>query len=985
MRRLSCLLLLSLLPLAAACGENPGARLLSELPPADMGSPQEDMEDPQDLTQPDAAPDAQDLSPEEDLADADSPSAYVGPAVWEVHVSPQAPEAVQWAAQDLEKYLGLMGLEVTLVQSQEPVSCQPGLGVALVTGDGLEPVALPEEATGQTWAIEEARCEQGTLVALGGGGLLGRQYAAYEWLHGLGVRFFHPEQEFVPAAPAWPQAPLSRWDTPDFRDRSVSLHLTHPLELGDPWRLGDEQYSEEVRRYIDWEIKNLASQGKDGFGEGELRGYGQRRGFPRSAGFSLHNQQQGGRPIVDPDDPRSEEEQIAAAIDERMGDDPALWPEFFGFTFNPSEFTEINDLDAVRQLTFIAEYMEEHYPGVTVHCINHGTAGPPTENYGVRYYDLPQFAPENLGVRVHTLMFYDLFRPAPVYGNQDFNYLYDFMAQEYQDRELWYFPESAWWLTFDIAVPLYLPITLEARHRDIQGIKFMLQGKLRGHHVFGSGHEWGYWQNEYCSFRMAADTNMSLRQCLEDITSPMGPEAAPHVVEALERVISLQERDIIYGDLLPYLVGTDPETEVAMLAGIVFHELPPAVPGILQWDAQQVQRWRARIEPGLDQMAQDYAQVVEQLEAVRGQVPQEGLPWFDEIVDGVEVTGLRARHALHVYGSLVLLRQSQLEQDDARRREARRWLDRGLADTLAALAVVARREQGYRYQPLSRSIAGGPEGDQDQNWTIYRYRYLNRTHHAYYYTRIDRMAEQAFLGRPAEVDLPDALIGPQEVLALDVVDPTLLDPSLDPGDGTEPLAGRSLRHAYGEPGIYTARAEASREGQEEPFVFEAQVAALSEELHTGFTGRIAEPAGVGLIDPLLPALVVGRAGDGDLVLGYDLTGRGTVNVGQWQALEDDSPEGGLRSAAAPLMIPVVNRATGQIQATMLVEDAVVQRQGEQLQLTGALSTDAVIAALVQIGGFEDVGARQLVASTLGYTPETLPLTVPFLVEFAVEP
>jgi hypothetical protein len=141
---------------------------------------------------------------------------------------------------------------------------------------------------------------------------------------------------------------------------------------------------------------------------------------------------------------------------------------------------------------------------------------------------------------------------------------------------------------------------------------------------------------------------------------------------------------------------------------------------------------------------------------------------------------------------------------------------------------------------------------------------------------------------------------------------------------------------------------------------------------------------VGLIDPLLPALVVGRVDAQTLVVGYDLTGRGAVSPQRWQALEDGGGQGDLRSAPQALMIPVVNRATGQVQATMLVQDAVIQVEGQGLSLTGALSTDAVVQALVQIGGFDDVGARRLVASTLGYTPETLPETVPFLVEFVLE-
>lgn len=964
----------ALLALLAGCGQNPGAVSGGRTAP-DLGG-EADM-----APQEDAADLGQEDAPDQGEPDLDGTGGFVYPTRWEIWRAPDAPEAVGWAADDLARAFAGMGLEVSPQVTADAPRCQEGLGVVALGGDGLEAPPLPEGATEQTWTIQEERCgDGGALLRLGGGGLLGRQYAAYELLHQLGVRAFHPERDYIPRSPRWPEAPLQVVKTPDFLDRSVSLHLTHPLELGDPWRLGDARYNDEVRRYIDWEVKNLASLGKGGLGDGALASYGYRRGFPRMTGFDLHNQQQGGRAILDPDDPRTEEEQLAAAIDARMGPDPSLWPKYFGFTFNPSEFTELDDRDTVRQISFIADYIGQHYPGTIVNCINHGTAGAPTAHYGVRFYDLPKFAPENLGVRVHTLMFYDLFRPAPVYGNQNFNHLFDFMVEQYQRRELWYFPESAWWLTFDIAVPLYLPITLEARHRDIQGIKFMLSGKLRGHHVFGSGHEWGYWQNEYCSFRMAADTSMTLRACLEDIATPMG-EVAPVVVGALEEVIRLQERDLVYGDLMPWLVGTDPETEIAALAGIVFHELPPAVPAVLQWDAAQVEDWGRRVSPALAQMDRDYAAVVARLRAARGGVPEEGLPWFDEILDGVEVTGLRARHALHAYGALVLLRRAALERDPALADEGRRWLDRALADTAAALTVIRRREEGYRYQPLSRAIAGGPDGTEDENWTVYRYRYLNRTHHAFYYTRIDRLIEEAFAGGAAQVDLADALIGPDEALALDLLDPALQSPRLDPGDGTSPTQARSLRHRYASPGAYTVRAEADLDGA--PFVWEAPVAALSEEAQTGFTGAISEPAGAALLDPLLPALVLGRVSDRELALGFDLNGRGAVRADQWQLLGARGADG-LASAPQDLTVPIVNHATAQIQTQVQVQGAALDRDGDQLVLTGQLLTEAVITALVDVGGFEPDGARRIIAATLGYTADTLPAAVPFRVTWAAE-
>ena len=51
----------------------------------------------------------------------------------------------------------------------------------------------------------------------------------------------------------------------------------------------------------------------------------------------------------------------------------------------------------------------------------------------------------------------------------------------------------------------------------------------------------------------------------------------------------------------------------------------------------------------------------------------------------------------------------------------------------------------------------------------------------------------------------------------------------------------------------------------------------------------------------------------------------------------------------------------------------------RVTMTGALPTQAVVDALVAVGGFDQAGARSFVASTLGFTPDTLPATVPMRV------
>ena len=964
--------------------------------------------DPQDVAEDahlDSAPDGREDGVDDPQPDADPvpdteeprptpwdgpflPDALLPPAgsVWH---APDAPEALRIAAEDLRFFLSDMGVASALHISGEAPACAPGHVHVVMVGEGLGSLPIPREGTNdQTWRIRELRCEEGDsvgmVVLLAGRGLLGRQYAAYEWLHQLGVRFFHPEQTYVPERPLWPRDAIERRHTPDFTWRSVSLHLTHPLELGDIFRLGDERYLDEALRYIDWQIRNGASFGTQGVGRGAHAEYGIMRGLPRDSGMSLHNQQQGASAIIDPDDPRSDEEQIAAAIDARFGDDPARYPKFFSFTFNPSEFTEIDDRDVVRQMTFLVNTIRDKSPDTIVMCTNHGTAGPPTPHYGVRYYDLPQFAPPELGVRVHSLMFYDLFRPAPVYGNQSFRFLFDFMVQEYTRRRIWHYPEAAWWLTFDIALPLYLPITLEARHRDIQGIAFMLSGGLDGHRVFGSGHEWGYWQNEYCPFRMTMDISYGWRDCVADIAMTAG-DAAPVLAGVIERVVEYQERDLIYGDVLQYVVGSDPETEIAASIGIDFHPLPPSPNEVRQWSLDQVQDWQRRVAPQLKRMDLDYAAEVERLRAVQGLVPERGRPWFDEILDGVEASGLRARHAYEAWGALMTWRQSQITGSSTLATRAEELLARAEATTEEARAVVRRREGGYRYLPLERSIAGGEAGDEDDNWTVYGYRYLNRTHHLYYYTRVNRLITEVMQGPSGGFEIDDALLAPAQPLILRVIDLTWEDVLIDLGDGTETRA-RQVEHTYDAAGVYALTLEGQQEGalREE----QIEVAQLLNRLSSGFSGRILSPAGVDLIEPVIPGLELGALDEDHWVLGFSAHADGRVAPLRWSMLRRNHQAAGLRTHAERILVPVVNRAQGVVQASLQVENGVVSVEGAgedmAVHIRGDLAMDAVVDAVVSVGGFEPRGARSVVASLLGFTPETLPGTLPFEARFPVQ-
>ncbi|MFN3197275.1 MAG: hypothetical protein ACE366_02485 [Bradymonadia bacterium] len=849
--------------------------------------------------------------------------------------------------------------------------------------------ALPESSSDQAWRIEETFCGDGRLVSISGGGLLGHQYGAYAWLHTLGVRFFHPEQTFVPEVPLWGEVPLEIEHTPAFQYRSVSLHLTHPLELGDPINADRVEYLDEVKRYIDWGVRNFASDGLRGKAGTELEGYGLMRGFPKATGFNLHEAQQGGKACIDPADDRSMEAQLTDCIESRM----TLHPDakVFNITFNESEFPRTDgdaDLKAVAELTFVAEYMAENYPHIDLYTIYHGTRTPLTENHMLPFFELPRLAPKNLGVKVHTLMFYDLQRPAPVYGNDDFSHMLDFMEEEAATRRLWHFPEAAWWLTFDIAVPLYLPVTVEARSLDLDLIEPLRSedpegNGVVGHRVFGTGHEWGYWQNEYCSYRMSADPAYRWQDCFADITGIFG-EAGTEAQAVLEEMVAAQIRDFIYdADLLAYLVGTDPETEAAYAAGIVFHPLPPAPGEILRWSEAEIDQWLGAGEmPGiadrLGRIAEEQSAWVARLRAVADQVPESARPWFDEIIDGVEINGLRAQHQHDAYGALVLTRLGRLTGDAALEAEGAALLESARTVTEQALAVIRRRAESYRYAPVERAIGGGPTLDADDNWTVYDYRYLARTHHGYYYTRIDDLVTEA-LEAPTDgpLEIVNALLDVDEPLQLRRTDAEQVDVPLALGDGTVQTGEVEIEHTYAAPGLYTLTLGDAE--TPDATVRVAQTTGARRTPHDGgFDAEVLSPAGVNtFIRNVLPGVVLGTVDDQTVALGFTLIPEGHVQP-EW--LFPVSPGDAALVRADQVLVPVVSR--GEALAGLALFGFTLSETDDGLLLVGELDKDQVVAAVgvVSNGALSEEDVQRLLPPLVGYpdfeaVPQRLPVEI----------
>lgn len=78
--------------------------------------------------------------------------------------------------------------------------------------------------------MRERRCgSSGHEVTLRGGSLLGGQWAGYDLLQRLGVRYFHPEATLYPSALEWPETRIDVREGLAYFRRSMHAHRTHPF------------------------------------------------------------------------------------------------------------------------------------------------------------------------------------------------------------------------------------------------------------------------------------------------------------------------------------------------------------------------------------------------------------------------------------------------------------------------------------------------------------------------------------------------------------------------------------------------------------------------------------------------------------------------------------------------------------------------------------------------------------------------------------
>jgi hypothetical protein len=533
-------------------------------------------------------------------------------------------------------------------------------------------------------------------------------FAAYAALEELGFAFLHPLAPTAPAA-LTPIGTTARREEPRWPLRGLQLHTMHPLELTDlleGWGPGgpdDEQGFRDLLpewdRFLEWLLANgqnrvhwvlLEADAWKDFSQSETRRLRLQQLVARAHAFGISAgadvpialQQQHTFRLVKPNgDLQDELAQLRSRVD---------WVMSAGYDYLATEngTTELTHPEASRMLAWmneLAKHVDEvhHKPTyVKLHCSTGQKADgfvDPKTGLPINFNYLPHFADARLGVMPHTVQHYGLDDPAPTYGNRDFGYVRDFLRSEVGLREVVWHPETAYWVSFDIDVPLFLPVYAERRVHDLRliasdedaglvGVGPNAGKRMDGQQTFSSGWEWSYWLNDVVTARAAWNPHReattdeaALGLILDDSLRIFG--AARVQVRDLVTETARAERELLIegkvNGVVPstierrngqaYLQGTETWDDVSELStripGIAAAQMTqPARLGLVDMRAplHVGPRYTGEVEPLLAEMEQRFDALAKKWAQLRADVPPAALPLFDDLADAMRMTALRA-------------------------------------------------------------------------------------------------------------------------------------------------------------------------------------------------------------------------------------------------------------------------------------------------------------------------------------------------------
>jgi len=694
--------------------------------------------------------------------------------------------------------------------------------------------------------------------------------------------------------------------------------------------LGDGATPEELRRYVDWTIRNLATMAPI-LDDPETLDYAVGRGLGDVVFEPLSGE---GGFLLDPFSLPADDTEFQGLLQDLIDDAPGNLLVLEG----SATIASILDEEALAAyLHFVGAAAQQALPSTDVML-----AVDALDPDAVAALSMAiQSAPTSLGLAFH-----------PDSGR-------DFvaeMASHFIDRPVALLPDAI--RGSAVATPLYEPFVAADIVNDLDSMRFMNSGRFQTHLTFVGAQEWGAWHNHYCALRAPAFERYRFEQCLDDISAPLG-DAANGVKVALTDLVEIQSALDGSFDVTTWLHTSPPPPYVPSLGQPFWFD------AVHDWGLAEVETFESAVAPRLQRFADDVDDVLYSLAVVSPLVPPHVQHLYGEIFDSVQITGLRARHARHIWSAVAGFQKSRVFFEPDPPDDLAEHIAAAREITIARKLVVAQRELRYRY-PVER--ATGAE------------QYLETLHTSADHAFLEREAEQHIEARFQGITIPDVVLQDGESLQIEVADPVVGDVTVYFGDGRESTA-RTFDHSYEFPGRYKLRILEDREPWKVQHV--TWVARVGPELATGFSGNVLDPAAANVVNMVLPSLVIAPMEPDQLVLGIDVDESGRVLPHNFVVADTAPDSNPLETLPSRLVLAGVNHMFNYIFTSLVLTDMVLRMDpsNNRFEITGQLRTFTAIRVIMDYAGFDEAGATELLAGVLGYDPDALPEQLPFLVEY----
>lgn len=549
----------------------------------------------------------------------------------------------------------------------------------------------------------------------------------------LGFRFIHPKKRIDPNEVRWPKV-LKYNSSPRFNKKGFHLHTQHPLELTEQLHNPDFPNAwEDVKEYIDWLVRNrqnywefcfLRTVDMDKWQPHAKRmvDYSHERGLMVGLDLSLHMIQQRTFQLYKswPKSWRGKEAQLLRSLDEVYFAD---W-DFLNVEFATAEFIGGKEkLKSRLKKTLIETARNKYHSNIMgrKHVVSE-------ENMVGEQADVFN-ATDSIdlfrGVGIHTVMMYSLEdSSAPVYENKNFHHIHQDMLKESKVREVWFYPESAYWVTYDNSVPMLLLPYLSGRLSDILLCE---KESIPNHLTFSSGWELGYWAVDWSIARWSWSSSFD---GVEHVPEPMEWVSAlgysPEVKANLNQHLALQQNYLLNKNLLQYMCAQTVTDEFSLFR----KQFQPRPDYTFKWLARKSDTLtRGELEKvGIAQLTEYYSKSEALNAELATLIDTLSASPISEYFHSLALTSLRAKHRITTLKAIIAHREKRKE-------DKLHWLEKGREIRLQGIGVVHQLELNYKYDAAYLY-------SERFSHTSYPYGYLYAPHTLHFWKREEEQARR---------------------------------------------------------------------------------------------------------------------------------------------------------------------------------------------------------------------------------------------------